>query len=412
MQIKITENLKDLANLFPCEFYLVGGYVRNQLMGIENVDMDICSKLTLDEIEKLLSGSKYDFKIKSKTLGSALISCGEEKYEYTTFRKDIYPNNGQHSPESVEFVDDIKEDAKRRDFTCNAIYYDVKNDRIIDFYNGVEDIRKGVLRTVENPDEVLSHDGVRILRLFRFQCELNFKIDKKTLEAVIKYKGNLRDISGERMVYEIERILHSSEKYSGITKKHSYLRTLKYFNKASLWPYLGIDCAKIKFDMVKKVEHKSQGFLIDVIDNVNPISISYYLNLILSNSFGLNKKMVENYINILSGYYEALNRQQNKPYFFKYFNNFPQIYLLLIHKSKYLANKYEFFYKYIISHKLIVTIKDLKINGEDIKNNFPTVKPNRYKPILESLLSDVFDGKISNEKAQLIKAAEAKLKYL
>lgn len=77
--------------------------------------------------------------------------------------------------------------------------------------------------------------------------------------------------------------------------------------------------------------------------------------------------MVEQYINILSGYYEALNNQQNKPFFFRYFNNFPNIYLLLIHKSKYLANKYQFFYKYIISHKLIVSVKDLKITGEDIK---------------------------------------------
>lgn len=164
--------------------------------------------------------------------------------------------------------------------------------------------------------------------------------------------------------------------------------------------------------MVKKVEHKSQGFLIDVIDNVNPISISYYLNLILTNSFGLSKRKIENYINILSGYYEALNRLQNKPYFFKYFNNFPQIHLLLNQKSKYLANKYEFFYKYIITYKLIVSVKDLKINGDDIKAYYPTVKPNRYKPILESLLSDVFDGKISNDKDQLIKAVEAKLKYL
>ena len=412
MQIKVTENLYDLAVLFPCELYLVGGYIRNQLMGIDNIDMDICSKLSLEEVEKLLKKSKFDFKIKSKMLGSALISCGDERYEYTTFRRDVYPNNGQHSPEEVEFINDIREDAKRRDFTCNAIYYDIKNDKLIDFYNGVEDIKKKVLKTVETPDQVLCHDGVRILRLFRFQCELNFKIDKKTLESVKKYKNNLRDISGERMVYEIERILHSSNKYKGVTKKNSYFRTLKYFNKVSLWPYFGIDCAKIKFNMVKKVEHKSQGFLIDVVDNVNPISISYYLNLILSNSFGLSKKMVDSYINILSGYYEALNKQQNKPYFFKYFHNFPQIYLLLIHKSKYLANKYEFFYKYIISHKLIVSIKDLKINGEDIKANYPSVKPNRYKPILESLLSDVFDGKISNEKSQLIKGVEAKLKYL
>ena len=164
--------------------------------------------------------------------------------------------------------------------------------------------------------------------------------------------------------------------------------------------------------MVKKVEHKSQGFLIDVIDTVHPISISYYLNLILSESFGLNKKMVDQYINILSGYYEALNKLQNKPYFFKYFNAFPNIYLLLVHKSKSLANKYQFFYKYIIAHKLIVSVKDLNITGDDLKKYYPTVKPERYKPILESLLSDIFDGNIDNEKEELIKAVEAKLKYL
>ena len=282
----------------------------------------------------------------------------------------------------------------------------------MDFYDGVNDIKKKILRTVENPEYVLSHDGLRILRLFRFQCELNFKIEKQTLFTAFKYKNNLREIAGERVIYEITRILHSPSKYKKISKPNAYMMALKQFNKAGIWPIFGIDCPKIKFKMVKKVQHKSQGFLVDVIDTVNPISISYYLNLILTESFGLNKKMVEQYINILSGYYEALNHQQNKPYFFKYFNNFPNIYLLLVQKSRYLANKYQFFYKYIISHKLIVSIKDLKISGDDIKKNYPTVKPNRYKPILESLLSDIFDGLLNNDKKELIEAVEGKLKYL
>ncbi len=412
MLIEISENLKKLAKLFPCELYVVGGFIRNTIMQIEKDDVDICSALTVDEIEQLLKDTAFKVKIKSKTLGSALISIKDEKYEYTTFRKDYYPNGGQHLPEKVQFIKDVKEDAKRRDFSCNAIYYDIKNDKILDFYDGINDIKHKILKTVETPEEVLSHDGLRILRLFRFQCELNFKIDKQTLQSAIKYKNNLRDISGERVIYEITRILHSPNKYKNISKPNAYMKALKLFNKAGIWPIFGIDCQKIKFKMVKKVEHKSQGFLIDVIDTVNPISISYYLNLILSESFGLNKKMVEQYINILSGYYEALNHQQNKPYFFKYFNNFPDIYLLLSHKSKYLANKYQFFYKYIISHKLIVSIKDLKITGEDIKKNYPTVKPNRYKPILESLLSDIFDGNLSNDKKELIEAVEGKLKYL
>lgn len=413
MQIKISQPLNRLASLFPTELYVVGGFVRNQLLGVKNDDVDICSSLTLDKVEKLLKGSEFEFKVKSKILGTATIKRGEEIYEYTTFRRDFYPeNSGQHSPESVEFIQSVEEDAKRRDFTCNSIYYDIKNDKIVDFYNGQEDVKKRILRTVETPDEVFCHDGVRILRLFRFQCELNFKIERETLESAFRHKENLRDISGERLVYEITKILHSPNKYKGLSKPKAYMKALNYFNKGGLWQVFGIDQQRLKFKMVKKVSHKSQGFLIDLIDNVNPISISYYLNLILSDSFGLSKKMAENYINILSGYYEALNRQQNKPYFFKYFNNFPQIYLLLIHKSKYLANKYQFFYKYIISHRLIMNVKELKISGDDIKKHYPTVKPNRYNPILESLLSDVFDGKLSNEKEELIQAVEQKLKYL
>lgn len=412
MNIEISKNLKELASLFPTELYVVGGYIRSSLMGIISHDVDICSALTLDEIEKLLENTKFAVKVKSRALGSAYITIKNEQYEYTTFRKDFYAEGGQHLPEKVEFIKSVREDAKRRDFTCNSIYYDIKNDKIIDFYNGVDDIKRKILRTVETPEEVLNHDGLRILRLFRFQCELNFKIDKQTLLAAEKYMNNLRYVSGERVIYEITRILHSSDKYDKISKSNAYMKALNQFNRMGVWPIFGIDCPKIKFKMVKKVEHKSQGFLIDVIDTVNPISISYYLNLILSDSFGLNKKMVEQYINILSGYYEALNRQQNKPYFFKYFDSFPNIYLLLSHKSKYLANKYQFFYKYIISHKLIVSVKDLKITGNDIKKYYPTVKPIRYKSILESLLSDIFDGKISNNKKELIEAVEGKLKYL
>ncbi|MBE7073665.1 MAG: CCA tRNA nucleotidyltransferase [Clostridiales bacterium] len=412
MKIECSKSLKNLANKFPCELYIVGGYVRNHLLGIEREDVDICSKLTLGEVEQLLQGSEFEITVKSKVLGSALIIAGSEKYEYTTFRRDFYAEGGNHMPERVEFIDSLEEDAKRRDFTCNAIYYDIKNEKLIDFYNGVEDIKKRILKTVETPEDVLKYDGLRIFRLFRFQCELNFKIDRTTLLTAFKYKNNLRDISGDRVLYEIERILHSPSKYEGLSKPKAYMKALKNFNKGALWPTFGIDCNKLRFKMVKKVDHKSQGFLIDVVDNVKPISISYYLNLILSESFGVGKKLCDYYINILSGYYEALNFRQNKPYFFKYFDNFPQIHELLVHKSKYLANKYEFFYKYIISHRLVVTVKDLKITGDDIKEKYPTVQPHRYKSILESLLSDVFDGLLFNEREALIKAVEGKLKYL
>ncbi len=410
MVVKISQKLKELAKHFPNDLYVVGGYVRNYLIGIEPEEADLASATTLDELVEILKDTKFDVKIRSKTLGTALISNGDDVYEYSVFRREVYGDNGEHSPEKVEFITSIDEDAKRRDFTINAIYYDINKDEIIDFYHGVDDIKKKIIRTVETPESVLSKDGARILRLFRFQCELNFKIDKETLATAIKYSKNIKGISNERRVSEIVKILHSPMKYK-TSKPNAFMKAFKIFNKHQVWSAFGMDIPRIKFDMIKKVEHKSQGFLIDLIDTVNPISVSYYLERTLF-ELGLPKKLMSQLINILSGYYAALNRESNKPYFFKYFDNFPTIYLLLTKKSRFLAMKYEFFYKYIISQKLIINVKDLKINGDDIKKYYPQVNPKRYKAILESLLSDVFDCKISNEKKELIAAVNQKLKYL
>lgn len=411
MIIQISEKLKKLAKILPGDLYVVGGYIRNSLMGIENDDVDICSEVKLEELEFILKGSEFEFKIKNKTLGTAIITCEQEQYEYSVLRREIYPDGGAHSPAEVEFISDIKEDAKRRDFTINAIYYNIKKDELSDFYGGIDDIKHKILRTVETPEEVLSKDGARVLRLFRFQCELGLKIDKSTLHAAIKYADLVRDLSSERKTLEITKILHSGVRYAS-SKNNAFMRAFKVFNRYGLWPNFGFDVPKIKFNMVKKVEHKSQGFLIDLIDTVNPISVSYYLEQILSSNMGLPKKMSANLINILCGYYAALNRQDNKTYFFKYFDNFPTIFLLVSKKNKILAMKYEFFYKYIISHRLIISVKELKINGDDIKKHYPRVQPKRYKAILESLLSDVFDCKLNNDNKELIAAVEQKLKYL
>ena len=155
-------------------------------------------------------------------------------------------------------------------------------------------------------------------KITKKQEKNHFKIDKETLNTAIKYAYNAKEISGERVVYEITRILHSDKRYPGYSKPNAFMKAFKLFNKASLWPAFGLDTPKIKLHMVKKVEHKSQGFLIDLIDTVEPISISYYLNLVLSQNFGVNKKLATQIINILSGYYDSLNRLDNKNYFFKY----------------------------------------------------------------------------------------------
>ncbi len=411
MEIKISSDLKNLCKCFNNKLFVVGGFVRNSLLGLPIDDVDICSDIKVEHLHELLKGSGFEVKIKSKTLGTAIISKDEQKYEYSCFRKEEYSDNGEHSPIAVEFITSPEEDAKRRDFTINAIYYDISRDELLDFYNGIEDLKQKVIRAVETPEYVLSKDGVRILRLFRFQAELGFKIDKDTLLTAIKYSSNISALSDDRKLSEMVKLLHSSTRYPGHSKNNAFMKPFKLFNKYNLWHCFGIDEPKLKLNMVKKVEHKTQGFLIDLVDTTNPISISYFLEHFLTES-GVNKKIMANLINILSGYYDALNGLENKSYFFKYFENFATIYKLLIHKSRTLANKYDFFYRYIIRHKLVIQVKDLKINGDDIKKFAPKVEAKRYKAILESLLSDVFDGKLQNTKEDLLSALDSKLKYL
>ena len=126
-KIEISEDLEKLAHKLKnkAELFVVGGYVRNSLLGIGDTDIDLCSKLTPEELKTYLKNTNYIVKDKSKKLGTVTISIGDEVYEHTTFRSEEYDGTGKHSPVSICFVDDIRQDAKRRDFTVNCIYYSI-----------------------------------------------------------------------------------------------------------------------------------------------------------------------------------------------------------------------------------------------------------------------------------------------
>ena len=111
----------------------------------------------------------------------------------------------------------------------------------------------------------------------------------------------------------------------------------------------------------------------------------------------------------LGGYYDALYGMKNKEYFFRYYNDWKSICLLLGAKSKHVQNKYNFFYLYIIEHGLCIQTSDLRINEQDIRKNFPNIDRRSYEKILQNLLSKVFDGKIINQKEFLLKEIENKL---
>ncbi len=199
--------LKKLATLFPVPLYVVGGAVRDHLLGYKLSDYDLASSLTGEEVMELLKDSEYKVTPHSLKLGTLGIKAGEIIFEYTAFRKDSYSLKGNHLPERVEFNCDIKEDALRRDFTVNALYYDIKNGEIIDLVGGVEDIRKGVIRAVREPQEVIKEDALRILRLVRFSAKLGFNVEEHTLKVATKEVHSLQEIAPERIREEFNKIL-------------------------------------------------------------------------------------------------------------------------------------------------------------------------------------------------------------
>ncbi len=232
LNIEISENLKNLASALDCPLYIVGGYVRDNIIGYKTDDIDIASECKVDKMLKVCASLGYKAKVVNEKLGTILIIAGDEKYEYTPFRVENYIR-GQHSPESVEFVNDINVDCRRRDFTANCIYYNVLSGDIFDPYGGIQDIQKKKIRCVETPVKVFSSDGLRILRLVRFACTLGFAVDKSTLKTAKEMTFQLRDITGERKKKELDQIV-IAESVHGLNSNNF----VDLFNKLNIYKYL------------------------------------------------------------------------------------------------------------------------------------------------------------------------------
>ena len=217
--MNFTSELKTLANIFAplSPLYLVGGAVRNSLLGIESGDFDIASSSTASQVKSALSASEFEISAEYPRTGTLLIRGKENTYEYTTFREDSYPlGSGGHTPANVKFTTDINIDATRRDFTCNALYCDILTGHIIDLVGGIEDISKGIIRTVKSGEITLAEDALRIMRLVRFSSQLGFLPSNDALICARQYASRLADISKERIHDELVLILNAPEKYNAI----------------------------------------------------------------------------------------------------------------------------------------------------------------------------------------------------
>lgn len=205
MEIKIPIFAEEILKMLEdkgFESYAVGGCVRDSLMGKTPNDWDICTSALPSQIKTAV------YPLKVITVGEkhgtiAVLNRGK-CVEVTSFRTESTYTDSRH-PDSVDFVKDVSEDLKRRDFTVNAMAYSKKRG-FKDLFGGLKDLDNKIIRCVGEPEKRFSEDALRIMRAVRFSAVLGFKIEENTSKAVSDYAYTLKDISAERIYEELKKM--------------------------------------------------------------------------------------------------------------------------------------------------------------------------------------------------------------
>lgn len=199
--------------------YLVGGCVRDSLLGLKPKDEDIATNAAAEKVQELFEKAGYSVYPTGLQHGTVTVSIKGDLYEVTTFRVDgVYTDHRR--PDEVVFAANIEDDLARRDFTMNAIAYDGINDTFVDPFNGIEDLKKGILKAVNNPKDRFEEDSLRMMRAVRFVAQKGFKMDDSVFKAIVKKRKNLKYVSVERISDEFFKIIMSDHVVEGLSLLH------------------------------------------------------------------------------------------------------------------------------------------------------------------------------------------------
>lgn len=207
-----SEAIKIVKKLHNAGFkaYWAGGCVRDIVMGRESKDYDIATNARPDQITKL-----FDKTVPvGISFGVVKVLSAKFEFEIATFRSDGQYLDGRR-PEEVHFTNE-KEDAYRRDFTINGMFYDPSENKIIDYVNGQQDIKAEIIRTIKSPKDRFSEDRLRLMRAVRFAVRFQYKIDPQTFQAIKEMASGITQISGERIREELQKMLTGPNPDDGI----------------------------------------------------------------------------------------------------------------------------------------------------------------------------------------------------
>jgi len=205
--IQIPEKVKKIISTLAAagyEAYAVGGCVRDALLGREPADWDITTSASPMEV-KMLFPRTIDTGIHH---GTVTVMIGRDGFEVTTYRVDGEYEDCRH-PKEVQFTKSLIEDLKRRDFTINAMAYN-EEQGLVDEFDGMGDLRRGIIRCVGNARERFTEDALRMLRAVRFSAQLDFMLEERTKAEIGKLCGRIQRVSAERIQAELVKLLVSS----------------------------------------------------------------------------------------------------------------------------------------------------------------------------------------------------------
>lgn len=362
------------------EAYVVGGCVRDSLLGKEPKDWDICTSATPDEVKELMHRRGIKTIDTGLQHGTVTVDMGTVgKYEVTTFRIDGNYTDGRH-PDYVEFTESIYKDLSRRDFTINAMAYNSAG--LIDPFHGRDDLQAGIIRCVGNPDERFEEDALRILRALRFAATYGFSIEEQTAAAIHKDAWMLKRIAAERINGELckmllgDGILNVLLNFSDViatiipemepcigfeqnNKYHQYLDRLRFDNKTKQEV---LELVLYHDTMIEPTPRTVRKWL----HKLGERRFSQFLDVrmadILAHAEGTQESRIERCIALGSIMSEVLEAEQ------------------------------------------CFALKDLQINGRDIMN-LGIEQGKRVGEILNSLLDEVISGALENEHNALMQRA-------
>lgn len=333
------------------EAYIVGGYVRDHILGITTGDIDICTNARVKELMEIFS----DLNATSNEYGAIKIITDQFRIDITTYRRDLRYNGNRRNVE-IEYVNNLLEDIKRRDFTMNTLCMN-KNGEIIDILNARQDIENKIIRCVGNASDRLNEDPLRILRAVRFAVILDFTIEPELRKELWNNRELINLLSRERIKEEITKILVSPNALKG----------LNLLADLDLLPNIGI------------IVPKNITYVSDI--------CGMYSQLELTKEFPFSKEEKNN-IKTIKSILKYGNIDSNVLFTYGLYCSIVAGSILNIDTEEIVA---------MDKGLPIRTLKDIKINCNDICSILETKPGKEIKLVLDELKEEILNGRLEND---------------